>query len=430
MLHIDLSPAQNFLDPNPWRNALEKAKVSHGKVVSGSGPGSEWLGWRRLLAERDTGLLNRIVEASEEIRSDADLFIVCGIGGSYLGARAVIDALGTDPEQTGTEVVFAGNQMSGIFLDNLLKRLNTPKADGSPKRVYLNVISKSGTTLEPALTFRVLRGWLEEHWPEETGRRIICTTGPSGGALNPMAEARGYRTFEIPDDVGGRFSVLTPVGLLPAAVAGLDIHALFDAAADEYIALEENPEPAVAYAALRYALHEEGKAIDLFAVMEPSLHGMGRWMQQLLGESEGKEGKGLFPVVSTYSTDLHSIGQMVQQGRRNLMETFIHLRESPANLEVPETEEDGDGLNYLAGSTMHEINTRALEGTMKAHGEGGVPCISVALDRLDEENIGRMIYFYELVTAIYGYCLDVNPFDQPGVEDYKKAMYELLGKSD
>src|SRR5699024_4177409 len=287
--------------------------------------------------------------------------------------------------------------------------------------------SKSGTTLETALSFRVLRQWMKENY-EDSSERIICTTSREGGALNKLIEERHYQKFIIPDDVGGRFSVLTPVGLLPIAVAGIDIRTLFYQAVAEYEALEKNPQELLAYAAVKHALYQKGKKIDLLATFEPQLEGLCGWLQQLLGESEGKAEKGMFPAKSVYSTDLHSLGQFVQQGSRTMMETFITVERGKESVTVAKQEGNHDGLNYLAGQSFKDINSRALEGTRQAHYEGGVPCVTVTLDRLNEQNIGEFIYFYELFTATYCYALRVNPFDQPGVELYKKKMYQLLGR--
>lgn len=427
MLNVDTSPARSLLD----RAALDAAETRAGeaweRLRRGDGPGSGWLGWRRMLADPNDAELERIDALAGEIREEADVLLVCGIGGSYLGSRALVEALAPrfEPEP---EIVYAGRDLDGGYLRELTAWLERPRPDGEPRSVYLNVISKSGTTLETALAFRVLRAWMEERYPDDLSRRIICTTGPEGGALNALAAGRGYRTLSIPDDVGGRFSVLTPAGLLPAAAAGIDIRTLYYEAVSRYKELEEDPAPAVDYAATRLALHEGGTAVDLIAAFEPRLHGMARWLQQLMGESEGKQGRGLFPAVATYTTDLHSLGQLVQQGRRNLMQTILRVEAMPHIPRVPREDGDLDGLNYTAGRSFHEINRRAFQGTLRAHAGGGVPCVTVTLDRLNAQHLGDFIYFYELVTAIYGYALGVNPFTQPGVEDYKKAMYHLLGR--
>jgi glucose-6-phosphate isomerase len=318
--------------------------------------------------------------------------------------------------------------MGGKYLEQLLSHLKKSKEDGSQKSIYLNVISKSGSTLETALSFRMLRELIEDMYGEEASEHIICTTGKEGGLLNKMIEANDYRKFIVPDDVGGRFSVLTPVGLIPIAVAGIDIRTLLYGAVTAYNHYEENAEDLLEYAALRNAIHESGKTIDVFATFEPELASIGGWIQQLLGESEGKEEKGIFPAVASYSTDLHSLGQFIQQGQRSLMETFIIVEKPFSKLSVNKLEDDDDKLNYLSGKSFHEINAKAREGTIEAHSEGDVPIVRIYMDALNAENLGQLIYFFELLTGIFVYSLNVNPFNQPGVEDYKKAMYRLLGK--
>jgi len=429
MIEVDVSQARSFLTDEEFEGALEKARVSLDAVINKTGGGAEWLGWRDLLEDPNDAILEQLDRLANAIREEADVFIVCGIGGSYLGARAVIDALTPFFGNKGPEILYAGNQMSGTYLEELLKYLEEPNKDGEVKSVYLNVISKSGTTLETALSFRVLRKWMYERFPEDADERIICTTSAKGGALNQLIEEHGYQKFIIPDDVGGRFSVLTPVGLLPIAVAGIDIRTLFYEAVSKFEELEKDPNSVLEYAATKYALYQKGKDLDLITSFEPQLKSLGGWLQQLLGESEGKEERGMFPAVASYSTDLHSLGQFVQQGTRNLMETFIVVESTSNKLTIEEIEGDHDGLNYLSGRSFHEINHRAFEGTLKAHTSGGVPSIVVTLDKLNAQHIGEFIYFYELFTAVYCYCLGVNPFNQPGVEDYKKEMYQLLGKN-
>lgn len=426
MIDIDVSRAKQFLTDAEFGDAYRKAQESFSAVLNRSGEGAEWLGWRDMLEDPNDAILEQLDSLASEIRADADVFVVCGIGGSYLGARAVIDALSDFFGNNGPEILYAGHHMSGKYLEELLEYLDQPNEEGEPKSVYLNVISKSGTTLETALSFRMLRNWMEEAFPEEASDRIICTTSAEGGALNKLIQEKGYQKFIIPDDVGGRFSVLTPVGLLPIAVAGIDIRTLFYEAVSKYEELDENPEPVLEYAAVKYALFGKGKTVDVLTSFEPQLRSLGGWLQQLLGESEGKDGKGMFPAVATYSTDLHSLGQFMQQGPRNLMETFIMIDSPPNGLTVKEMEGDHDGLNYLAGRSFHDINDRAFEGTLKAHTEGGVPTVVVTLKKLNAQHLGEFIYLYELLTAIYCYCLGVIPFNQPGVEHYKKAMYELL----
>ncbi len=427
MISFNFDHTKPFLETEKVESATKRAELALKHVQNKTRKGPEWLGWRSILEQPNDALLEEIHNVAVSVRSQADVFIVCGIGGSYLGARAVIDALSPEFSQNVPEIIYAGHQISGKYLKNLVNYLEAPKADGSAKQVYLNVISKSGTTTETALAFRVLSSWMHEKY-EDAKERIFCTTSAQGGALNKLIDKNGYKKFVLPDDVGGRFSVLTPVGLLPIAVAGIDIRTLYYGAVAQFNEYEENPKELLKYVATRLALYESGKAMDMIASFEPELSGIGGWMQQLYGESEGKNGKGLFPVLLGYSTDLHSVGQMVQDGQRNLFETFLVIDKTNQNLSVEKQEDDADGLNYLAGKTFHDINQKAFEGTREAHVEGGVPIISIHFDKLNEENLGRFIYMCELAISVYVYCLDENPFDQPGVEAYKKAMFRLLGK--
>lgn len=428
MITCDIRIARSFLNDEIYIKSRSRADIGLHQLQTKTGPGSEWLGWRDILANPNDAELEEIVQLANAIRAKADIFIVCGIGGSYLGAKAVIDALGHHFKKNGPEIVYAGHHMGGKYLNELLEYLKAPKADGSSKSIYLNVISKSGSTLEPALSFRAIREVMEELYPDGVSSRIICTTSKEGGILNPQIEAKKYKKFIIPDDVGGRFSVLTPVGLFPIAVAGIDVRTLFYGAVSAYQKYEDDAEDILEYATLRNALHEEGKTIDVFACFEPELASLGGWIQQLLGESEGKEGQGIFPAVASYSTDLHSLGQFIQQGQRSVMETFIIVEKAFSKLAVTEISGDDDKLNYLAGKSFHEINSNARLGTTEAHQEGDVPIINITIQALNEENIGALIYFFELLTGVFVYSLGVNPFNQPGVEEYKKAMYRLLGK--
>jgi glucose-6-phosphate isomerase len=428
MIEIKTNRAKQFLAEDKYREAYRQAQKAFELVQEGRGEGAEWLGWRKLLADPNDAILEQIDSLAGAVREQADVFIICGIGGSYLGARAVIEALSSFFGSDGPEIVFAGHHMSGQYLKDLIAHLEKPNEEEETKSVFLNVISKSGTTLETALSFRVLRKWMTKRFPDDVDDRIICTTSKDGGALNKLIDEHGYKKFVIPDDVGGRFSVLTPVGLFPISVAGIDIRTLFYEAVSKYEELEENPEPILDYAATKFALFNSGKTLDVITTFEPQLQALGGWLQQLLGESEGKEGKGMFPATVTYSTDLHSIGQFIQQGSRNMMETFVTVKSADNSIEIEGLSANHDGLNYLAGKTFHEINTQAFKGTLQAHTDGEVPGIVVSVDKLNAQHIGEFIYFYELLTAVYCYCLDVNPFNQPGVEDYKREMYELLGK--
>lgn len=428
MLRIDITKAQAFLADGVFEEALKKAEDSFELVQSGKGKGAGMLGWQNILADPNDAVLEQIDLLAAEIRADADVFMICGIGGSYLGSRAVIDALSPFFKiKGGPEILFSGHHMSGKYLKQLIEHLEKPASDGESKSVYINVISKSGTTLETALAFRTLAAWMHKTY-DNAGERIICTTSREGGALNSLVKEYNYRKFVIPGDVGGRFSVLTPVGLLPIAVAGIDIKTLFYGAVSKYKEIEADPSAAVEYAAMRYGMYQQDKVIDVITSFEPQLYYLGRWMQQLFAESEAKEGQGMFPATSTYSTDLHSLGQLIQQGRRNIMETFLVVNHSDNDIRIEQSEKNADQLNYLAGKTFHEINTKALEGTIRAHTDGGVPCIKIIMDKLNAQHLGEFIYFAEIVTAIYCYCLGINPFNQPGVEDYKRAMYKLLGK--
>ena len=439
MLRLNAEAALSFLDDHALDQLRPRVEAAHQTLLNKSGAGSEALGWRDLLLNPNDALLEDLETQAATIRAQADVLVCIGIGGSYLGAKAVIQALtpyfrtatntrsnGGDlfDEQPGKtpEVLFAGHHMSGAYLRDLLQYLEG-------KSVYLNVISKSGTTLEPALAFRVLRQWLEDHF-EDADQRIIVTTDPSEGALNQLQQERGYKKYEIPRDVGGRFSVLTPVGLLPIAATGVDIRSLFYgavAACERFSKTTDNP--ALHYAALRYLLYQQGYSTEVLAVFEPRLSGIGGWWQQLYGESEGKEHKGLYPDTVQYSTDLHSLGQYMQQGQRTLVETFLMAERDGGDLKAPASDgQNLDQLDYLTGQTMTHINRQAYEGTARAHTEGGVPNMTVWLDRIAPDPIGELIYFFEHAVAVSGYLLGVNPFDQPGVEDYKQAMFKLLGK--
>lgn len=429
MINIDSSKTRAFLNEQKYQEIVATSRKSFSDIQSKTGKGSEWLGWRDILANPNDALLNEISDLGDRIRRDADVFIVCGIGGSYLGAKAVIDALGPFFDGKGPQIIYAGHHMSGRYLKELTQYLDQPKADGTPKSVYLNVISKSGTTTETAIAFRVLRDWMHTRYPKEAIQRIFCTTSASGGALNRIIEANGYKKFVLPDDIGGRFSVLTPVGLLPIAVAGHDIRELYYGAVSEFERLENSSESLIEYVSVRTFFHNNGFAVDVIASFEPELTSFGGWMQQLMGESEGKNHKGLYPTVHGYSTDLHSLGQMVQDGRRNMIETFLVVDDDTTHFEIKADAENFDGLNYLAGKTLHEINAKTWLGTSEAHFDGGIPIINIHIPRISESTIGALIYFFEIATAVYVYNLGENPFDQPGVEDYKKAMFKLLGKS-
>ena len=406
--------------------------VAHNMLHNKTGLGNDFLGWVDLPNNYDKEEFARIKKAAEKIKSDSDVLVVIGIGGSYLGARAAIECLGhsfrnnlTKDERKTPEIYFAGNNISSTYLIDLLDVIKD-------KDVSLNVISKSGTTTEPAIAFRVLKEFLENKYgKDEAAKRIYATTDAKKGALKQVSDEEGYETFVIPDDVGGRFSVLTPVGLLPIAVAGIDIDAIMTGANDARVDfnnsnLEEND--CYQYAVVRNILHKKGKDIELLVNYEPSLHYLSEWWKQLYGESEGKDQKGLFPASVDFSTDLHSMGQYVQDGKRILFETVLNVEKPRRVLNLKEEANDLDGLNYLSGKTLDFVNEKAFQGTLLAHTDGQVPNLLINIPTLDEYNFGYLVYFFEKACGISGYLLGVNPFNQPGVEAYKKNMFALLGK--
>lgn len=421
--------AKAFLNESDYLGIASQTAEAFNRLVTKSGLGNDFLGWVDLPENYDKEEFERIKKAAEKIKSDSDILIVIGIGGSYLGARAAIEFLTSPlynsiPKNT-PDIYFAGNTLSGAAMSDLLKI-----CEG--KRVSVNVISKSGTTTEPAIAFRVFREYLEKTVGiEEARRRIYCTTDKARGTLKELADNEGYETFVIPDDVGGRFSVLTAVGLLPIAVSGADIDKLMAGAAaarKEYLVGDINTNPAVRYAALRNMLYRRGKDIEMLVSYEPSFTMMCEWYKQLFGESEGKDNKGIFPASATFSTDLHSLGQYVQEGRRHLFETVVTIGNVGDDVEINHAENNGDGLNFLAGKNLSYVNEKACQATVLAHSDGQVPNLIISLDNKDEEDLGRLIYFFEVACAVSGYILGVNPFDQPGVESYKKNMFAMLGK--
>ena len=421
--------AKQFLRENDVAGLVPQVEAVHKQLENRTGLGNDFLGWLDLPVGYDKEEFERIKKAAEKIKSDSDILIVIGIGGSYLGARAAIEFLKSpnyNALREGTpEIYFSGNSISGSTLNELLRICKG-------KRVSVNIISKSGTTTEPAIAFRVFREYLEKEYGEaEAAKRIYCTTDKARGTLKALADEKGYECFVIPDDVGGRFSVLTAVGLLPIAVSGADISALMEgaaAAAKDYSVCDLEKNDCYRYAAIRNAFYNKGKAIELLVSYEPRFTMMAEWFKQLYGESEGKDHKGLFPASVTFSTDLHSMGQYVQDGRRLMFETVVNIKDCGSDTEIMEDAQNGDGLNFLAGKTMSFVNQKAFEGTVLAHTDGGVPNLVINVDKADEENLGRLIYFFEKACAISGYLLGVNPFDQPGVESYKKNMFALLGK--
>ncbi len=428
-IKFNSSFAAGFIRENDLLGLETQVAAAHKTVNEKNGLGNDFLGWVTLPSDYDKEEFARIKKAAEKIKNDTDVLIVIGIGGSYLGARAAIEFLNgpyyNNLRSGVPEIYFAGNNISGSYLDDMLKL-----CEG--KRVSVNIISKSGTTTEPAIAFRVFRKLLEERYgEEEAAKRIYCTTDKSRGTLKKLADEKGYECFVVPDDVGGRFSVLTAVGLLPIAAAGGDIDALMAGAAKAMVKynnenLYEND--CYLYAALRNAFYRKGKSVELLVSYEPRFTMMAEWFKQLFGESEGKDNKGLFPASVTFSTDLHSMGQYVQDGARLMFETVVTFGESFTDVTIEKEADDGDGLNFLAGKTMSFVNKKAFEGTVLAHTDGGVPNLEINVEKPDAENLGELIYFFEKACAISGYMLGVNPFDQPGVESYKKNMFALLGK--
>ena len=392
----------------------------------------DFVGWLELPSNYDKKEFKRIQTAAKRINKDSDILLVIGIGGSYLGARAVIEALSSSfynmqtlKQRKHTLVLFAGNNLSPNYINDLIEVIGD-------KDFSINVISKSGTTTEPAIAFRIFREILENKYGiDEARSRIYVTTDKEKGALKKLSEEEGYETFVIPDNVGGRFSVLTPVGLLPIAVAGIDIEKLMKGAKnaqDSYNDEKLKYNECYQYAVIRNLLYQDGKTTEVFANYEPKMHYMTEWLKQLFGESEGKEEEGIFPAGIDLTTDLHSMGQYMQQGLRNLFETVLCIESPKSNITINSDDDNLDGLNYLAGKDLDYVNKKAMEGTIEAHVSGGVPNIIFKMEKLDEENLGGLIYFFELACAMSGSILKVNPFNQPGVEEYKKNMFRLLEK--
>ncbi|MGI6498849.1 MAG: glucose-6-phosphate isomerase [Oscillospiraceae bacterium] len=399
-----------------------RLEQAHAMLEAGTGMGSEFTGWLRWPLEHEKEEVERIKQAALRIRSVSKTLVVVGIGGSYLGAKAGVDLL-RKGNSGGLRVVFAGNTVSADETAELLERLQ--EEDFS-----VNVISKSGTTTEPAVAFRLLRALLEQKYGDGANQRIYVTTDKEKGALRALADEKKWTSFVIPDTIGGRYSVLTAVGLLPMAAAGLDIDQILSGAKEEMKALSKRSmeNPAWQYAAARNLLYETGTKIEILACYEPSFRFMGEWWKQLFGESEGKDGVGLFPASVEYTADLHSMGQYVQDGQRILMETVVQFQKNRASLSVPYREDDGDGLNFLAGRTMKDLAEQAAEGTAIAHMDGGVPNLKIKVPARSEGCFGALVYFFQLSCALSGYLMGVNPFDQPGVEAYKRNMFALLGK--
>ena len=431
-LTFDYSKAKGFLLQNEIECMEPFVKVAHDMIHNKTGEGNDFLGWVELPKNYDKEEFDRIKIAANKIKNDSDVLLVIGIGGSYLGARAAIEMLGHSfrnnikkEDREYPEVYFVGQNISSTYMLDLLDIIKD-------KDVSINVISKSGTTTEPAIAFRVFKDFLEKKYgKEEASKRIYATTDAKRGALKQLADEEGYETFIIPDDVGGRFSVLTPVGLLPIAACGIDIDAIMTGAKE---AMEDFSNPILSenysyqYAVVRNILHRKGKDIELMVNYEPSLHYVSEWWKQLYGESEGKDNKGIYPASVDFSTDLHSMGQYIQEGKRILFETVINVENAKREIIINEEKVDLDGLNYLAGQTVDFVNKKAFQGTLLAHTDGSVPNLLINIPKIDEYNFGYMVYFFEKACALSGYILGVNPFNQPGVEAYKKNMFALLGK--
>jgi len=410
--------------------ALAQLSLRHLEAInSGTGPGNDFLGWVKL-PEEILSQIDRITKVAKHIRSVSDTTVIIGIGGSYLGARAVIDALSHSfPHYSGIkshEIFYAGHNISEDYVSELIEVLDN-------KNYSIVVISKSGTTTEPAIALRLLKDHIEKKYGKSVAAdRIIAITDANKGALRSLSEINGYETFVIPDNIGGRYSVLSPVGLLPIAIAGIDIQTLLKGAKAMAELTRDNQNsvtnPALIYAAARNLILQTGRSIEILAGFNPKLHYFSEWWKQLFGESEGKDGKGIFPGSVDFTTDLHSLGQYIQDGQRIIFETVLSIKSSNKTLKVPSEKEDSDQLNFLAGKRLSEVNSCAETGTILAHNDGKVPVITITIPQLDEYYIGQMIYFFEMACAISGYILDVNPFDQPGVEAYKKNMFALLNK--
>lgn len=434
MTHIrfDYSNALSFFGEHELTYLADAVKVAHHSLHEKTGAGSDFLGWVDLPTDYDKEEFARIQKSAEKIKNDSDVLLVVGIGGSYLGARAALEMLNhsfynaLSKEQRKTpQVLFVGNNISSTYMRDLMDLLEG-------KDFSINVISKSGTTTEPAIAFRIFRKMLEEKYGVEEARtRIYATTDKERGALKTLATEEGYESFIIPDDVGGRYSVLTAVGLLPIAASGINIEEMMQGAQkaqEDFSASELTENIAYQYATVRNVLYNKGKTIEMLINYEPGLQYFSEWWKQLFGESEGKDQKGIYPSSANFSTDLHSLGQYVQEGRRDLFETVIKVDSPRHELTLEATDQDLDGLNYLAGETVDFVNHKAFQGTLLAHTDGGVPNLIVEIPAMDAYTFGYLVYFFEKACAMSGYLLGVNPFDQPGVEAYKVNMFALLGK--
>ncbi|SFB44907.1 glucose-6-phosphate isomerase [Clostridium frigidicarnis] len=432
-LNLDLSKVTNFVEEHEINYMAPMVKEAHKMLHEKKGPGNDFLGWVDLPVNYDKEEFNRIKKASEKIKSNSDVLIVIGIGGSYLGPRAAIEMVGhsffnimSKDKRKAPQVFFVGNNISSTYLTELLEAI-----EGLD--ISVNIISKSGTTTEPAIAFRIFKDYMENKYGKDKAKeRIFATTDKAKGALKSLADEEGYETFVIPDDVGGRFSVLTAVGLLPIATAGINIEEMMKGAEDSREAyscddLENNN--CYKYAVIRNALYRKGKTTEILVNYEPvHMHYFGEWWKQLFGESEGKDNKGIFPAAVDFSADLHSMGQFIQEGTRNIFETVINIEKSKREVVIEESKENVDGLNFLAGKTMDFVNKKAFQGTVLAHNDGGVPNMILNVPEISAYYFGYLVYFFEKACGISGNLLGVNPFNQPGVEAYKKNMFALLGK--
>ncbi len=424
-LNLDISLAKPFFDTKEFMNVKEDIVHAHQVLRSKKGAGNDYLGWLDLPVEYDKEEVKRIQKAAEQIKKQSTVLLAIGIGGSYLGARAAIEMLKKYFNQSGVEVIFVGNQISSTYAVELLDYLKD-------KDFSINVISKSGTTTEPAIAFRIFKEYMEKRYGKaEAKNRIYATTDKVRGALKTLSNAEGYETFIVPDDVGGRFSVLTPVGLLPIAAAGIDIDEMLAGAKDAYHFYKEEEvekNDALLYALVRNLLYRKGKKLEMLVNYEPRLHYFAEWWKQLYGESEGKDGKGIWITSASFSTDLHSLGQMIQEGERTLFETVLNVEQPLKNITIEKDKDNLDGLNFLSGKTMDDVNKMAMKGTMIAHVDGGVPNLCLNIPNISAYSFGYMVYFFEFACGVSAYTLGVNPFNQPGVEAYKKNMFALLGK--
>ncbi|MCI5582790.1 MAG: glucose-6-phosphate isomerase [Anaeroplasma sp.] len=424
-LSLDITRTKAFFTEEQYESVKKEVIEAHKVLRAKNGKGNDFLGWLDLPVSFDNREFSRIKQAAARIKEQSQVLLAIGIGGSYLGAKSAIEMLKKYFNQEGVEVIFVGNQISSTYASQLLKYLDD-------KDFSINVISKSGTTTEPAIAFRIFKDYMEARYgKEEAKKRIYATTDKARGALKTLATAEGYETFVVPDDVGGRFSVLTPVGLLPIAASGVDIDEMMNGAKDAYLKYMETDvekNDALKYALVRNVLYRNGKKLEMLVNYEPKLNYFAEWWKQLYGESEGKDGKGIWITSASFSTDLHSLGQMIQQGERTLFETVINVVSPEEDIVIKEDKDNLDGLNFLAGKTMDYVNKMAMTGTILAHVDGGVPNIKITVPNISAYTYGYMVYFFELACGVSAYTLGVNPFDQPGVENYKKNMFALLGK--